>query len=202
MLSLCSKSSGMEAKAWESPVVREEGTQEQCRCWGGRWRTCQVEGGGLGDTRLDGYWKTIPLVVSSLPSFSENSPAALKARVCCLGACGLLPHASALHGPLLHASLLVANSLTLVEPFLGTLHFSTLCRGEKWAKSGPTQPQPEICNCQVRLEADWRAFTKPSLQGVWISLRGEKQELRLPPHSSCREGHPGPNLGPDLVLHL
>lgn len=45
-------------------------------------------------------------------------------------------------------------------------------------------------------------FTKPSLQGVWMSLMGEKQGLRLPPHSPCMEGLPGPNLGPDLVLHL
>lgn len=43
--------------------------------------------------------------------------------------------------------------LTLVEPLLGTPHFSTLCCGEERAKSGPTPPQPEICNCQGRLEA-------------------------------------------------
>lgn len=55
---------------------------------------------------------------------------------------------SSLHGPLP-----VVASLTLEEPLLGTLHFSTLCCGEERAKSGPTPPQPEICNCQGRLEA-------------------------------------------------
>lgn len=105
-----------------------------------------MEGGGLGDNRLNRYWKPSPGCVSSLLFFSENSPASLKARVCCLGPCKELPHASALHGPLLHASLLVANSLTLVEPFLGTPHFSTLCHEEEWAKSGPAHPQPEIYN--------------------------------------------------------
>lgn len=34
-----------------------------------------------------------------------------------------------------------------------------------------------------------------------LDVLGEKLRFRLPPRSPCKEG-PGPNLGPDLVLHL
>lgn len=65
--------------------------------------TCRVEGGGLGDNRLDGSWDPYPWCISSPLSFSENSPVALrnsdrsrefKARVCWLGPCKVLPHVS------------------------------------------------------------------------------------------------------------
>lgn len=94
-----------------------------------------MEGGALGGNRLDGSWNPSPWCVSSLPSFPENSSAALKARVCGLGPCKVLPHVSppSMAPSLFHASLFVANSLTLVEPLLGTPHFSTLCHGEEQA---------------------------------------------------------------------
>lgn len=143
-------------------MSREGGIEEPCRCWGGRWRTCQVEGGGLGDNRLDGYWNRSPWCISSPLSFSENTSCSQKPteeqRTQTKGVLlGPLQGGSscvpALHGPVLHASLLAAVSFTLLESLLGTPHLSTFCHGEEQAKTGPTQPQLEICYCQVRLEA-------------------------------------------------
>lgn len=99
-----------------TPRPQEGGIQEQCGCWGGRWREC-VRGGWPRDNGWNRYWNPFPQCIAHPLTFSEKLPGALRnsdirtqpsdRKGCAIGAlqavssCFSVPRASCSTPPLL-----------------------------------------------------------------------------------------------------